>query len=263
MMLKAVLLFPAGCWLRCWMQPELCRRFSTTDVTENSHKSCSHNFTWPRNGPNEIIKAFEGDLSVWYGNNIQGLAKETRQINKANKQILFILRWWVESCVIRHSWPHLLSNSVPWRWQDSFSLLFYRYFHCPLGAVGHGSPDRDGCFSHGGGQTHRLQLEEAAQTLTKSSTSFLIHYWRAVVIRKGSRTFRWCVWWIFQLTNRPPDTKRSGESVYPHVCRYISSINFTFVNVCKGVIFAFLIRNKRWTRSYIRQLPPGSYPLLP
>lgn len=58
--------------------------------------------------------------------------------------------------------------------------------------------------SHSAGRTHRLQPEKADQTLAKSFTSFLIHYWRAVVIRKGSQTFRWCVWWIFQLTNSHP-----------------------------------------------------------
>lgn len=40
----------------------------------------------------------------------------------------------------------------------------------------------------------------------KSFTSLRINYWQVVVSRKASQTFRWSVWWIFQLTNRPPDT---------------------------------------------------------
>lgn len=51
------------------------------------------------------------------------------------------------------------------------------------------------------------EREGPPQTLSCSS----INYWAAVVSWKASQTFRWSVWWIFQLTNRPPDTPHQSN----------------------------------------------------
>lgn len=78
---------------------------------------------------------------------------------------------------------------------------------------------------HTKGQRHHLQKEKdrpPPQTPTKSFTSFPINYWHAVVRWKASQTFRWSVWWIFQLTNRPPDTLHQSNVVahfaHMHIC---------------------------------------------
>lgn len=115
-----------------------------------------------------------------------------------------------------------------------FSLLL-SLFNSLCQAVWHAITDHDDTRQRSAAS---LTEREGPHTLTKSFTSFPINYWHAVVSWKGSQTFRWSVWWIFQLTNRPPDTLHQsnvwlerGHSFWPqsYTCVYtITMLLFCF-----------------------------------
>lgn len=98
--------------------------------------------------------------------------------------------------------------------------------------------------SHTKGQRHHLQKEKDPRMLTKSFTSFPINYWHAVVSWKASQTFRWSVWWIFQLTNRLPDTLHQinvwlerGRSSWPQSCTYACTCIYCYTVVVVTILF--------------------------
>lgn len=92
-----------------------------------------------------------------------------------------------------------------------------------------------GSFTHQRSEASLTEREGPPQTLTESFTSFPINYWHAVVSWKASQTFRWSVWWIFQLTNRPPDTLHQsyvwlerGRSSWPQSCTYARTCIYSY-----------------------------------
>lgn len=106
-------------------------------------------------------------------------------------------------------------------------------------------------FTHQRSEASLTEREGPPQTLTKSFTSFPINYWHAVVSWKASQTFRWSVWWIFQLTNRLPDTLHQsnvwlerGRSSWPQSCTYACMCIYSYSVV---VIFLFCFTNCLFT----------------
>lgn len=113
------------------------------------------------------------------------------------------------------------------------SIILYLFFitftaqFIVSGFIWHVSSDHDEFFHTPKVRGITYRKRRTPQTLTKSFTSFPINYWHAVVSWKASQTFRWSVWWIFQLTNRLPDTLHQinvwlerGRSSWPQSCTY-------------------------------------------
>lgn len=138
--------------------------------------------------------------AFWYDENIRTL----NQGELENYEISIL-----KSSVSKYH--HILSNSAPWGWQKPpITPVFMATF-----TVGSDLYDLESwprrALSPSWGPTHRLQKEKAAKRslILLPHSSFIID--AQLSLEKGSQTFRWCVWWIFQLTNRPPDTRHQNR----------------------------------------------------
>lgn len=89
---------------------------------------------------------------------------------------------------------------------DMWALTMRRSFHTPkVSGIGY------------------LKGEGLPNTHSRLFSSLRINYWHVVVRPKDGQTFRWAVWWIFQLTKRPPDTPLQSnvwliQTLCTHAC---------------------------------------------
>lgn len=71
---------------------------------------------------------------------------------------------------------------------------------------------------------------------------------------KASQTFRWSVWWIFQLTNRPPDTPHQnnvvGEGLLPLVM-HIQLQSYFYSKSFIQCLFTFISVSFLWVSSFM------------